>query len=183
MSRPDGPMLVLGVGNVLLRDDGVGVRVVEAMSDLAERGETVLPPDTSLVDGGTRGRDLLPLLADARAVVLVDALDFDGPPGTVEVLRGDALDTGPGDREATDRVGVGPLLETARFAGTLPGAVALVGIRPGSIEVGLDLTDAVRAAIPVAIEATLAELRHSEATAPSMAGALAGVQVAAEATA
>ena len=75
MSRPDGPMLVLGIGNVLLRDDGVGVQVVHALQDswAAVTWCCRRTPRSSTV--ARSGVDLLPWLAEARAVVLVDAAD------------------------------------------------------------------------------------------------------------
>ena len=87
----DGPAVVIGVGNVLLRDDGVGVRVVEALRSAARHDPTALPESTRLVDGGTLGVDLLSAVEGARSLVLIDAVDLDQPAGTVSVLRGDAI--------------------------------------------------------------------------------------------
>ncbi len=81
MSASGGPLLVLGIGNVLLRDDGVGVQVVRELEGRVERGELELPPDTELLDGGTLGLDLLPRISDARALLLVDAIDLRASPG------------------------------------------------------------------------------------------------------
>ena len=75
------PMLVLGVGNILLRDEGIGVRVVEAMQKLD------LPPEVELFDGATAGMDLLNVLADRRKVIVIDAIEGDYEPGTVLRLR------------------------------------------------------------------------------------------------
>ena len=71
------PTLVLGVGNILLRDEGVGVRVVQAM----ERME--LPPGVEVFDGATAGLDLLDVMADRRKVIVIDAIESDDVPGTV----------------------------------------------------------------------------------------------------
>lgn len=167
MTHPHGALLVLGIGNTLLRDDGAGVHAVRALRRLADRGDVELPWGTSLVDGGTLGLDLLPLISDARAVVLVDAVDGGRAPGTVKTLRGNALREGQTGHALANRVGVGDLLAAARLIGALPQAVALVGIQPGEIAVGLELTEVVRAAMPAAIAATLDELRRLDATAPS----------------
>ena len=159
MSASRGPVTVIGVGNVLLRDDGVGVHVVRELERLARRGEIVLPPGTRLVDGGTRGLDLLPQIAAAGAVLFVDAADSGSAPGAVAAIPADALRrTRPGS--VGPRAGVAGLLATARLAGVLPPGVALVGVQPESIEAGLELSNVVGAAIPAAVEAALAEVRR-----------------------
>jgi hydrogenase maturation protease len=170
MSDPRGPLLVLGVGNILLGDDGVGVRVVDAIRELVGRGEVALPTGTRLVDGGTRGRDLLPWLDEARAVLLVDAVDLDGPPGTVRVLRGPDLAPTLTRGVATHSTGVADLLAAARTTGVLPGAVAMVGVRPAALDTGLDLSDAVRAALPAVVATTIDELHRLAALASSTDG-------------
>ncbi len=159
MSDAGGPLLVLGVGNVLLRDEGVGVRVCEALDQEVEEGQLELPPRTEIVDGGTLGLDLLPRIEDAGALVMVDAVDLRQPPGTVTVLRGDALHGALAGHVSPHQVGVGDLLAAARLRGGLPERVALVGIQPGEIAIGLDLTEAVAAAVPEAIAHVVGELR------------------------
>jgi len=172
MTSSGGPLLIVGIGNVLLRDDGVGVEVVREMERRAGRGELELPAGAALVDGGTLGLNLLPLLAGAQAIVLVDAVDRGREPGTVEVVRGEAL-VAPaaggrrGDDVAVGRGGLRELLAAARLAGADPAAIALVGIQPAEIVVGLELTADVRRAVPVVIEITLDEVRRMAASPPA----------------
>jgi hydrogenase maturation protease len=167
MSDPHGPLLVLGVGNVLLGDDGVGVHAIRALERLAERDPLALPPGTSLVDGGTLGLGLLPVLSDARAVLLIDAADLGRSPGSVEAIRGDVLLRRCASRLLQPCAGVTDLLATALLAGTLPSAVVLIGVQPGELAVGLDLSERVAAALPAVVRATLAELRWLESVTPS----------------
>ncbi len=174
MSDPDGRILVLGVGNVLLRDEGIGVHVVRALETLAVRGDIELTPRTSLLDGGTLGLRLLPLIWDARAVLLIDAVDLGRTPGTVEVIDGDTLRLGLSGHAQQHRAGVGGLLGAARMMGALPEAVALIGIQPGEITTGLELTEAVRVAVPVAVETALDELRRLDEIARPAPGAAVG---------
>lgn len=152
MTRPDGDLLVIGIGNVLLRDEGAGVRAIELLRRAAEQAPGLLPPGARVIDGGTLGLDLLPAIEDARAVVLVDAVDLHGGPGDVAVLRGDALHATLAHHVSPHQVGVGDLLAAARLTGRLPSHVALVGIQPAEISVGLEPTDVVRAALPRAVE-------------------------------
>lgn len=153
MSHPEGAWLVLGIGNVLLRDEGVGVHVVRLLADEADddaAGGSALPAAARIVDGGTLGLDLLPMIEDAAAVVMIDAVNLRAAPGTLEVLRGDALHGALARHVSPHQVGVGDLLAAARLAGTLPDHVALVAIQPEAIEIGLELTPEVAAAVPVA---------------------------------
>jgi hydrogenase maturation protease len=176
MSHPTGALLVLGIGNVLLRDEGIGVRVVDEIGRLADRGDVALPPGTELVDGGTRGLALLPAVADARAVLVVDAARLGREPGSVTVVRGDALRAAPDGGPDARPGGIARLLGVAHAAGELPEAVALIGIEPAEIAVGLDMTAAVRAAVPAAVAAALIEIDrlHAATRAQRQASARAG---------
>lgn len=158
MSCPDGPILVLGVGNILLRDEGVGVLVVRELERRANAGEARLPSGTRVVDGGTLGLDLLPVIDEARALIMVDAVALRRGAGSVAVLRGGALHGALAGHVSPHQVGVGDLIAVGRLTGALPDAVALVGIEPGEIAIGLELTPAVAAAVDDAIEAIIAEL-------------------------
>jgi hydrogenase maturation protease len=172
MTSGGGSLVVVGVGNVLLRDDGAGVEVVREIERRAGRGDPGLPAGTALIDGGTLGLGLLPLVTGARGLVLVDAVDGGREPGTVEVVRGEAVfeAAAGGDRGgevAMGRGGLGELLAAARLAGADSAAIVLVGIQPAEIAVGLDLTAAIRRAMPAAIEITMDEIRRMTASPPA----------------
>ena len=158
---PAGDVLILGVGNRLLRDDGVGGRVA------AELGRLALPSRIRAVDGGTLGRDLLPLVATAAALVIVDAVDLGAEPGSVAVLRGDPVELALGGLAGFGGGAIGDLLAHARLAGRLPEPVVLVAIQPASIEPGTDLTAAVEAAVPRAVELAAREATAALAGRPS----------------
>ena len=159
------PAVVLGVGNVLLRDDGVGVRVVEALRSAAAADPASLPAGTRLVDGGTLGLDLLDELEGARSLLVVDAADLAQPPGMVCVLRDPELAVVAASTRHGVEGGVSGLLGMARLMGWLPSRVALVGIQTDDTSGGTELSGGVAAALPRAIEAVRAELRRlDEAT-------------------
>ena len=126
--------LVLGVGNILLGDEGVGVAVVREL----ERSPAALPPGTRVGDGGTLGLDLLPLVETADDLVIVDALELGSEPGTVAVLRDGEVNGRLAGHISTHQVGVADLIAAARLAGMLPERVSLVGIQPGVVEIGID---------------------------------------------
>ncbi len=162
MTREAGRLVAIGVGNVLLTDDAVGVRVIEALRAKAARDPMALPPDTELVDGGTLGLDLLRVVDGARGVVFVDAVRTGAPAGTVTALDGDAIVSVGGRRDGQPASAVGELLAVARLMGWLPEAVAMVGIEVADIELGVHLTPLVDRAMPAAIDAVLAQLRRMD---------------------
>ena len=141
------------MGNILLRDEGIGVRVVQAMERMA------LPPDVEILDGGTAGVDLLDVLADRRKVVVIDAIDGELAPGTVLRLTPDEL--APRNEPGVSLHDLG-LLETLALAGQLnaaPREVVIIGVRPHSVECGLDLTAEARRLVPQVIDLVMVELK------------------------
>ena len=150
----NGPvdLLVLGLGNLLCGDDGAGV---VAVARLAERFET---PDGAIVlDGGTLGLSLLPYLRDARAVILVDAVAGDGPPGTLVRLAGDDVASAAAHRLSPHQVGVADLLDGLRLLGGRPETIVLVGLVPAELELSVERTPAVETKIDDLVEATVEE--------------------------
>ena len=152
------PILVLGIGNILLRDEGAGVHVVRELTARAERDHAVLPDDVELYDGGTFGIDLLDTLANRRKVIVIDAVRADAAPGTV--LRFTAADLA--QREEADlslhQVGLCETLAMARQLGCAPEEVVIFGIVPATLESGLELSPQVAAVMPKVVELVLAEL-------------------------
>ena len=179
----DGPAVVIGVGNLLLHDDGVGVRVMQALRSAAEHDPEAVP-GTRFVDGGTLGLDLLPTFEGARSLLLLDAVDLDQPAGTVSVLRGDddILAAG-GTWGGCIPGGVGELLSVARLMGWLPEPVALVGIQVSDTTYGEGLSACVAAALPRAVETARDELRELDQLAETALPRTAGTVAAEGATA
>ena len=155
--------LVLGIGNILLRDEGVGVVVARRIEAAREAGDMVMPANTRVVDGGTLGLDLLPMIGDATQVVMVDAVDLKQAPGTVSVLRDEAVQAALSGHVSPHQIGVGDLVAAARLMGIMPPRLTLVGIQPGEIAIGLELTEAVEAAVDVAIDLVRRELAPARA--------------------
>ena len=147
------PALVLGIGNVLLGDDGVGVRVVDELRRRTEAGLLRIPGDARLVDGGTLGTGLLPVLASVRTLVVIDAGDFGLAPGTVCLLAGEALEVACTGERACD--GLGALLAAARISAMVPERLVLVAIQPGVVDAGTTLSAPVEAATDTAIALAL----------------------------
>jgi hydrogenase maturation protease len=146
-------ILILGLGNILLRDEGIGVRALEKLQT-----EYRLPPRVRALDGGTMGLDLLPYLAGASKLLILDALQMGGRPGSLARLVNGEIPAALALKLSVHQVGLSELLATSRFQGTLPAHVTLLGIEPASIEWGLDFSPPVRAAMETLVEAAVREL-------------------------
>jgi hydrogenase maturation protease len=154
------PILVLGLGNILLRDEGVGVHIVRMMQALP------LPDGVELWDGGTAGFALLDVLAERRKLIVIDAIDAEQPPGTVMRLTADDLTAQPNLRLSLHEVSFAETLRVARGLGLAPGAVVIFGIQPETTACGLELSPAIARLIPRVIELVLAELAPSDGHCP-----------------
>jgi hydrogenase maturation protease len=146
------PLLVLGLGNVLCGDDGLGAVAVHLLQRRYRAPDGVL-----VLDGGTLGLSLLPYLEEAHEAILVDAIRDDGPPGSFVRLEGDDVGPAVAGRLSVHQVGVADLLEGARWRERYPSRVILLGLVPRSLELGLGRTPAVEAALPALVERIVAE--------------------------
>lgn len=129
-STGSADIVVLGIGNLLLGDDGAGIHVIERLGCAGR-----LPADVRLVDGGTIGFTLLEQVEAARVLIIVDAMRQDAPPGTVSVHVDEDLDeflAAPLQRSVHD-ANVGDVLRMSALRGRLPAHRVLVGIAPLSI--------------------------------------------------
>jgi hydrogenase maturation protease len=149
------PLLVLGLGNVLLTDDGVGSA---AVAMLLERYRP--PASARVLDGGTLGLALLPHLEDAGAVMLVDAVRADAPAGTIVRIAGDDVGPAVASRLSPHQVGVADLLDGARWRGRYPQQVVLLGIVPAAFDLAIGLSPTVEAALPGLVERVVDEARR-----------------------
>ncbi len=152
--RKPVPLLVLGLGNVLCSDDGLGAVAVHLLERHFRAPEGVL-----VQDGGTLGLSLLPQLEQAQEAILVDAIRADGPPGSLVRLEGEEVAPAVAARLSVHQVGVVDLLDAARWCGCYPSRLILVGLVPQSIELGVRRTPAVEAMLPALVERIVEEAR------------------------
>jgi len=153
------PVLVLGVGNALLGDDGAGLLLLaELQRDAGEWSGQV-----EFLDGGTQGLALLDRIASRPALLVLDAVALGAEPGTVHVLRGWKQ---AGQRASTaHESNVAELLQTSALLGECPAQVTVIGIEPAQLTTGIGVSAAVSKAIPEAVEAARQELARSLACA------------------
>ena len=145
-------ILVLGIGNILLRDEGVGVRVIEQMQEIP------VPDDVELVDGGTAGADLLDVLAERQKVIVIDAVQADCEPGTVLRFTADDLVRPDGVGISLHELGLGEALTMTRQLGCAPKDVVVFGIKPKDLGCGLELSEEIAASVPKVVKLVLAEI-------------------------
>ena len=148
-------LLILGLGNVLCGDDGLGAA---AVARLLARFE--IPDGVSVLDGGTLGLSLLPYVEDAERVILVDAIRADGPPGSFVRLEGEEVGPAVAGRLSVHQVGVADLLDAARWRGRLPEELVLLGLVPENIEVGLARSPRVEAGLAGLVDRVVEESRR-----------------------
>lgn len=147
-------ILVLGLGNTIMTDDGFGVRVVEVLSSRYH-----FPEDVSLLDGGTLGLDLLPRLEGIERLLIVDALEMHAAPGATFRLEGEEVPRAFASKLSVHQMGVQDLLAVSELMGHLPQELVVWGVQPESIEMGTELTPTVAAAIEPVLAGVLEELR------------------------
>ncbi len=141
MTNDDPKTLVLGLGNLVHSDDGLGVHAIQMLMQ-----DPRVPPDVVLMDGGTQGLALLPHISAFQRLLVIDALDVGEPAGTLVKVEGEALRNLPG-KASVHQLGFADLMVALELLGDLPEEIILLGVQPLSTEWSTDLTTPVRAAL------------------------------------
>jgi hydrogenase maturation protease len=141
MMNGDHPRtVVLGLGNMLMADDGVGLAALARLEE-----EWFISRDVELVDGGTWGMNLLPVIERADRVLILDAIDLGDPPGTLIRLEGDEIPRFLALKLSPHQIDLREVLALAELRGTLPGEVIALGIQPERVEMSTTFSPAVAA--------------------------------------
>ena len=156
-------ILVLGVGNILCRDEGVGVRIAERLQ------QEPLPGNVEVMDGGTAGLDvLLSAIEEVDKLIVIDALRAGKEPGTIykahlKIKEKDRImqvfSDGGRSKISLHQVGLFEALGIAEKLGCAPGEIVIIGVEPGEVDYGLELTEQVRRKLPEIIEKVLEEIK------------------------
>ncbi len=149
----DARVVVLGIGNTILSDEGAGVHAAAALEACYE-----LPDNIEVIDGGTAGMELLGPLSDTDFLVVLDAVKSDRPPGTLLKLSGTEVPIFFRTKLSPHQVSICDVLASLEFSGDLPGKIVLIGIEPQSLELGTDLTPTVAARISEMVHMVATEL-------------------------
>jgi hydrogenase maturation protease len=150
-------ILVVGIGNRLMSDDGFGPRVIDILSSLK------LPDEVEVRDAGTAGITIATDLEDYEVVIFIDSMEINGPAGSVSLNRLEVKDSGGNiselARTTLHEVGLEGLIRFSKAIGTLPEVVYLIGCRPKVLEPSLKLSEEVEKALERAVELVLKLLK------------------------
>jgi len=145
---------VIGLGNILLQDDAIGLHVIATIKERYR-----FEPQIDLLDGGTAGLDLLPVIEHYEKVLFVDAVDAGESPGAIVIIEGDAIPSFLTAQASVHHVGLSDLLFAARMAGCLPAEICLIGIQPESVDIGLDMTDILKESLDLLLTTVVERLQ------------------------
>lgn len=145
MNKSTESILILGVGNLLLRDEGVGIHVVRALE------KEPLPSHVSLMDGGTGGLHLLSWIQDYDRIIMVDATLDENPPGTIRLIRPRYASDFPPLMSAHE-IGLRDMIEAMILTEKLPDIQLIVISAEDISEVGMELTPMVASTIPEVVK-------------------------------
>jgi hydrogenase maturation protease len=146
--------LILGIGNILLGDEGIGVWVVESLRRCYQ-----FPSSATVLEGGTLGLDLLPQLQDVSRLLVVDAVQLGGEPGEIVRLEGDDVPRAIDVKVSPHQIGIKELLATARLMGCEPPKVVLWGMEPERVQPGADFSPKIAQALQQLQTSVLDELK------------------------
>ena len=145
--------VVLGIGNTILGDEGVGVRAAEALAAAYE-----MPDGVEVIDGGTAGMELLGPLTDVDLLVVLDAVKSRRAPGTVLTLAGAEVPVFFRSKLSPHQISICDVLAGLEFAGQAPKDLVLIGVEPERMELSLELTPTVAARVPEMVRIAVEEL-------------------------
>jgi hydrogenase maturation protease len=153
MSNSEKTTLVVGLGNPLMGDDGVGLAALERL-----REEYAVPPEVQLIDGGTWGMNLLPVLEGAKDIIFLDAIRIGSPPGTIVELEQDQLPRILSHKMSPHQIDLREVLALAMLRGNMPDQIAAIGVEPEHVEMTMEISQPVMSAIDEIVSRTVARL-------------------------
>ncbi len=146
------PILILGVGNSIQMDDGIGIHVFEKLKNMT------LPKNIELFDGGTAGFDLINVVSKREKVIIIDAVNGGEPPGTIYKFSPEDIKSKSISYDSLHQLGIIESLEMAKLLNKYPKECVIIGVEPKKIEWGLELSEPLKMKIPKIIELVLNEV-------------------------
>jgi hydrogenase maturation protease len=150
-----GRRIVLGLGNMLNHDEGLGLQALKALGGRLGPQHTV-----ELIDGGGMGLDLLPLVEDADYLLVLDAIDAGRAPGTIIQLDGDDIPRYVGARLSQHQMTFQELLSETQLRGTTPPHLRLIGAQPQDLSLGTGTSETVESALEAIVERAATTLKE-----------------------
>ncbi len=145
---------ILGVGNVILTDEGFGVRAAEYLDH-----HYTFPDNVQIVDGGTLGIELTQYVTGTNKLLVIDSINGGAEPGTVFRFHNDAIMEHFQDKLSAHEVGIQDVLALLTVTGHKIPEVIVIGAQPFDLEAGVGLSDGMQALLPQIVEQILKDLR------------------------
>jgi hydrogenase maturation protease len=144
-------IVVIGVGNLLQKDEGVGIHAVQALQEIK------LPKDVELIDGGT-SPDLIAYTRATDKIIIIDCAKAGGKPGTFYRFKPEDLAAVKGSLTSAHEMGVVENLNLMSLTGNKPEDVVIIGIEPAAIDWGMELSEILKKRLPDLIKTVLKEI-------------------------
>jgi hydrogenase maturation protease len=141
-----GQTLVLGVGNLIMSDDGFGIHVIRRLEETVS-----LPEEVQVLDGGTAGLDLLYYLEGLKRLIIIDAVEMQKPAGTLTRMVNDEIPAYLSIKMSPHDVGLSDMLFAAKLRDLHPEEVIVLGVQPGYVDMGLELSPEVLVQVDVVV--------------------------------
>ena len=149
-------ILILGIGNILLKDEGIGVYVVNKLKEMS------LPDNIEVLDGGTAGLDLVDFISGYKKLIVIDAVNAGGEPGTIYRLTEENLNIGPKAIMSFHEIDFLDAIHMSEVTGNKPEEIVVVGVEPKDMSDGVELSPEIKERIPRIIEIVMEEVNKKE---------------------
>jgi hydrogenase maturation protease len=149
-------ILILGIGNILLKDEGIGVHVVKKIKEMS------LPDNVEVLDGGTAGLDLVDFISGYKKLIVIDAVTTGDKPGTIYRLTEENLNIGPKAIMSFHEIDFLDALHMSHIMKEKPEEVVVIGIEPKDMSDGVDLSPEIEERIPRIIEIVMEEVNDNK---------------------
>ena len=144
--------VILGIGNTILSDEGVGVRAVEAFEKRYRLPENILA-----IDGGTSSMEMIEELSHLDFLLVLDTIDAGKPPGTIVKLAGNDVPAFFRRKLSPHQIGLSDVLASLEFLEAEPKDIVVIGVQPVTMELGMELSPEVAVRVSEMVEMTVAE--------------------------
>jgi len=151
----ENKIVILGIGNILLSDEGVGVKVIQDLYTCYK-----FPQNVELVDGGVGGFSLLPYIESAKKLLVIDAISGGNPPGTIYKFKGKDIPHQIIEKISMHELSFSDILSLAKLRDKYPEELVIIGIEPYSLELKVGLSEVVEKNYNKLLEEVLAQLKE-----------------------
>ena len=151
----DEKITVLGLGNILLRDEGVGVHAIEELRKAYD-----FPENVEIIDGGTMGLDLLHFIEDADKLLIVDAVNLKKEPGTIAIIEDSDIPAFVSTKLSIHQIGLPDVIYALKLMDLTPPRMTLIGMQPESLETGLAMSAAIKSNLGQLLNAIITKLNE-----------------------